>query len=118
MAVNQFEFDAYGRVLRKAFHHSVDRRGNGQALRAIGQAVAGADGYEWRDHRAPFDFEFENHMDTHQQSQLTGAGGLTGFLYITPSDRTTTEGVPIAMHGDCTENPDGCTVAVSNPFFD
>lgn len=82
----------------------------GMALVVAIPAVAGADGYEWRDHRAPFDFEFGNHMDTHQQSKLTGTGGLTGFLYITPGDTTTPDGAPIAMHGDCSKNPDGCTV--------
>lgn len=82
----------------------------GMALIVAIPAVAGADGYEWRDHRAPFDFQFGNHMDTHQQSKQTGAGGLTGFLYITPGDRTTNDGLPIAMHGDCTKKPGGCTV--------
>jgi hypothetical protein len=82
----------------------------GLALVVAIPAVAGADGYKWRDHKAPFDFVFGNHMDTHQQAQLTGMDGITGFLYITPSDRTTADGVPIAMHGDCTKNPDGCTV--------
>ena len=28
-----------------------------------------ASSYPWRDHRRPFDFEFSNHFDTHQQSQ-------------------------------------------------
>lgn len=82
----------------------------GLALVVAIPAVAGADGYEWRDHRAPFDFKFGNHIDTHQQSQLTANKGLTGFLYITPSGATTAEGVIIAKHGDCTKNPEGCTV--------
>lgn len=73
-------------------------------------AGAGANGYEWRDHQKPFDFLFGNHIDTHQQSHLTGRTGLNGFLYITPGDETTEDGVPIAMHGDCSMNPDGCTV--------
>lgn len=76
----------------------------------FGQTGAGAAGYEWRDHEAPFDFVFENHIDTHQQSTLTGGSGLRGFLYITPSGETTEERVPIAEHGDCTGNPEGCTV--------
>ncbi len=66
--------------------------------------------YEWRDHEAPFDFEFGNHIDTHQQSRLTGKSGLTGFLYITPGDETNADGVVIAKHGDCTTRPEGCTV--------
>jgi len=80
------------------------------AIVALIPAAASAAGYEWRDHRAPFDFEFGNHIDTHQQSMVTGKSGLTGFLYITPSDQTTDDGVPIAKHGDCTVNPHGCTV--------
>lgn len=66
--------------------------------------------YEWRNHRAPFDFEFGNHIDTHQQSQQTGKSGLVGFLYITPGDETNSDGVVIAKHGDCTTKPEGCTV--------
>lgn len=73
-------------------------------------AGAGATGYAWRDHEAPFDFVFANHIDTHQQTQLTGNGGLTGFLYITPGEETTEGGVPIAKHGNCSQNPEGCTV--------
>ena len=73
-------------------------------------ATVGAAGYEWRDHRAPFDFTFGNHIDTHQQSMTAGNGGLTGFLYITPGNETTDDGTPIAMHGDCSQNPTGCTV--------
>lgn len=71
---------------------------------------AGASGFEWRDHEAPFDFLFGNHIDTHQQSQLTGTSGLSGFLYITPGEETTEDGVPIAKHGDCSQNPESCTV--------
>lgn len=71
---------------------------------------AGANGYEWRDHEAPFDFTFGNHIDTHQQTQLTGGGKLTGFLYVTPSEDTNDDGVPIVMHGDCTTSPETCQV--------
>lgn len=73
-------------------------------------AGAGAAGFEWRDHRAPFDFVFDNHIDTHQQSKLTDGSGLRGFLYITPTGEATDDGTPIAKHGDCSENPDDCTV--------
>lgn len=82
----------------------------GLALVVAIPAAADADGYKWRDHRAPFDFEFGNHIDTHQQSKITGNGGLTGFLYITPGDAITDDGVPIAKHGDCTKDSEGCTV--------
>jgi hypothetical protein len=46
-----------------------------------GAAVAGQ-GHAWRDHAAPFDFEFGNHIDTHQQS-LVRNDMLQGFFYIT-----------------------------------
>lgn len=82
------------------------------ALAAVVLAPVGlsASGFEWRHHAAPFDFLFDNHIDTHQQSQLTGTSRLVGFLYITPSGETTDAGLPIAMHGDCSQKPDGCTV--------
>lgn len=72
-------------------------------------AAAAASGYEWRDHAAPFTFEFGNHIDTHQQTLLED-GHLEGFLYITPTGEVNDDGVPIAKHGDCTKNPEGCTV--------
>ncbi len=71
---------------------------------------AGAKGYEWRHHAAPFDFLFGNHIDTHQQSLLADDAVLEGFLLITPSGETTDAGVPIVMHGNCSTNPEGCTV--------
>ena len=61
-------------------------------------AGAAAGGYEWRDHAAPFDFEFGNPFDDHQQSRLTGKTGLTGFLYIAPTGDDV-DGVPIVEHG-------------------
>ena len=82
----------------------------GLALSLSVPAAVSAAGYEWRDHRSPFDFGFGNHIDTHQQSKLAGDSALTGFLYITPSDQTNGDGVPMAMHGDCSVNPEGCTV--------
>lgn len=64
-------------------------------------AGAAAAGYEWRDHDAPFDFEFGNHFDAHQQSKLTGKRGLTGFLYVTPTGDES-DGNPIVEHGTST----------------
>ncbi len=69
-----------------------------------------ASSYRWRDHASPFDFLFGNHIDTHQQTKTTGAHFLNGFFYITFTGEETTDGVPIATHGDCTTNPDECTV--------
>jgi hypothetical protein len=76
----------------------------------VGVAAVAVAGYEWRDHAAPFDFEFGNHIDTHQQTQEVGKGQLTGFLYITPSDKVTDQGITIAKHGDCEQDAEGCTV--------
>ena len=64
-------------------------------------AGAAAAGYEWHDHDAPFDFIFGNDFDKHQQSTLTGKSGLTGFLYITPTEDER-DGIPIVEHGTST----------------
>ena len=67
-----------------------------------------AESYRWNDHRSPYTFTFNNHFDTHQQTQEIGKNGLTGFFYITIFDED--NGIPVADHGDCEENPEGCTV--------
>lgn len=78
-------------------------------LVTAGTAVA-TDGYPWRGHAAPFDFEFGNHIDTHQQS-LTRNDMLQGFFYVTLQDRIDPgTGLPVATHGNCMANPDGCSV--------
>lgn len=63
-------------------------------------ALSWAQGLPWRDHAAPFDFLFGNHIDTHQQSKLV-KGELQGFLYITYTGEVV-DGVPVARH--CDEN--------------
>lgn len=79
-------------------------------LLALGAQTALAEGYEWRDHAAPFDFLFGNHIDTHQQS-LTRNDMLQGFFYVTLQDRIDPgTGLPVATHGNCMANPDGCSV--------
>ncbi|WP_420643031.1 hypothetical protein [Candidatus Leptofilum sp.] len=68
-----------------------------------------AAGYAWNDHAAPYDFLFGNHIDTHQQSKVTGNGRLNGFLYnVFIGDEV--NGVPVAKHGDCTVQAEECTV--------
>jgi len=66
------------------------------------------EGYPWQDVRqAPFDFEFENMIDTHQQSMLlnkkdqSNEGRLQGFIYIHYTGEYTEEGIPIARKADC-----------------
>lgn len=78
-------------------------------LFVTGTAYA-ASSYAWRDHATPFDFLFGNHIDTHQQTKKAGENNLNGFFYITYTGETTPDGVPIAMHGDCTMHPENCTV--------
>ncbi len=82
--------------------------------------IAQADGYKWRDHAPPFDFLFENHIDTHQQSTIVGKRGgrddgsseeegqLQGFFYIRYTGEVN-QGYPEARHGDCNATLD-CTV--------
>ncbi len=73
-------------------------------------AAVAATGYGWNDHAAPFDHLFGNHIDTHQQS-LTRGDMLQGFFYITLQDQVDPgTGLPVATHGNCMENPDGCSV--------
>lgn len=68
-----------------------------------------AAGYAWRDHAAPYNFLFGNHIDTHQQSKVLRNGQLNGFLYIVYTGEEM-DGVPAAMHGDCTMQPEACAV--------
>jgi hypothetical protein len=73
------------------------------------QAVA-TKSYPWRNHAAPYDFEFGNAIDSHQQS-LTKDGMLQGFFYIDyTGDVDATSGLPIAEHGDCTSDDVDCEV--------
>jgi len=65
---------------------------------AVGVQAAG---HPWKAHAAPYDFVFENEFDTHQQTRRTQAGGLSGFLYIKYTGAMTTDGLPVAHHGDC-----------------
>ncbi len=58
-------------------------------------------GYPWQDHKkAPFDFEFGNMIDTHQQSKLKKEK-LQGFIYIYYTGEYTENGIPIARKADC-----------------
>ena len=78
-------------------------------LLGTGTALAGTS-YPWRDHARPFDFLFDNHIDTHQQGKVLGNGGYKGFFYIKYTGELTPEGVPVAEHGNCSLTPDECTV--------
>jgi hypothetical protein len=62
-----------------------------------------AQGLGWRDNAFPFDFVFENHFDTHQQSMVTHGQKLIGFFYIRYTGAQTGQGVPVAVHTNGTE---------------
>lgn len=60
---------------------------------------ANAGGYPWKDHAKPFDFQFGNHIDDHQQTRIKSNGELFGFLYVTFTGEEI-EGIPVAEHCD------------------
>ena len=72
--------------------------------------TAAAAGYAWKNHAPPFDFLFGNHIDTHQQSKVSSKGKLVGFFYIRFTGETTDDGIPFAMHANCSQVQDECTV--------
>jgi hypothetical protein len=73
------------------------------AVVALGAAgAAGATGYPWRNHAAPYDFVFGNEIDTHQQTRKAADGDLAGFLYVHYTGETTSDGLPVAVHENCT----------------
>ena len=59
-----------------------------------------AAGWPWQDHARPFDFEFGNHFDTHQQSRVAGNDKLVGFFYIVFTGYDEEEDLPVAEHSD------------------
>ena len=76
-------------------------------LLIISVLLAGAGGAQAQglSHNPPFDFEFGNHIDTHQRTQIKERGGnpvsLFGFFYIFfTDDIDTASGLPIARHPD------------------
>lgn len=69
-----------------------------------------AEGLPWKDHEAPFDFMFENHIDSHQQIQVLPDGSLFGYLYITFTGEKNADGVPIAEHKNCNDEGVDCSV--------
>ena len=63
---------------------------------------------EWKGHAPPFDFLFDNHFDTHQQTKLGSDGELSGALFIIfTGDTDPVSGLPIAKHPeDCASDVD------------
>ena len=64
------------------------------ALFAFSGVNAG-DMYPWRNHAAPYPFQFGNDIDTHQQSRLRVDGSLWGFLYIRYTGVVTADGLSL-----------------------
>lgn len=56
-----------------------------------------AAGYPWSNHAHPYDFEFGNSFDSHQQSKISG-DRLEGFFYITYTGFYVGD-LPEATHG-------------------
>ena len=77
-------------------------------LLSAGSALA--TGYPWQDHANPFDFLFDNHIDTHQQSKTMGNDQLKGFFYIKFTGDVSEDGYPVAEHANCSDVPDDCSV--------
>lgn len=75
-------------------------------------SAAAADLYPWRNHAAPFAFQFQNDIDTHQQTRRTRDGSLFGFFYIQFTGVVTSDRYRVATHVDCNAAPD-CTVGWS-----
>lgn len=72
----------------------------------VASAIAAAQGYPWRNHEPNYPFVFGNAFDTHQQTRLTLAGGLAGFLYVRYIGAITADGYPVAQHADCNQAND------------
>ena len=75
-------------------------------------SVSQAGGLKWRDQRAPFDFIFGNHIDTHQQTMVLPRGELFGYLYVEFTGEYTDDGYPIAKHVDCYNESAECTIGL------
>ena len=72
-------------------------------------ALADDDVAEWRDHAAPFDFRFDNHIDTHQETKLGADGELSGALFIIfTGEIDPVSGLPIARHPRGAERAEDC----------
>lgn len=72
--------------------------------------AAAADLYPWRNHAAPFNFLFENEIDTHQQTRQTQDRTLFGFFYIQFTGVVTKDLYRVATHVDCNAATSDCTV--------
>ncbi len=67
-------------------------------------------GMPWKNHQSPFDFLFNNHIDTHQQLMVLPDGSLLGYLYVSFTGKTNQDGIPIAQHKNCNGKGVKCSV--------
>ena len=81
----------------------------GMILCSLTSAATATDFYPWRNHAAPFAFQFGNEIDSHQQTRQTRDGSLFGFFYIRFTGVVTRDRYGVATHVDCNAYPD-CTV--------
>ena len=98
---------------RLAPRTAVRRRTVSRSLIAAALAAAllplAAGAASWRDHAAPYIFEFGNDIDTHQQTFLQKKGELVGFFYVKFTGDVTTDGLRVARHVNCSMEGAGCT---------
>ena len=83
------------------------------SLSGVSAAKADGIGRTWKNHAAPYDFMFENLIDTHQQMKLRSDGTLHGWIYIQVVEEENPyapAGVPIARRADCTNPALDCRV--------
>ena len=74
----------------------------------LGLAAHAAEPYPWGQRQAPFDFQFGNEIDTHQDA-VARDGSIFGFFYVRFTGLVTQDGYPVATHVDCSTMPD-CSV--------
>lgn len=66
-------------------------------------------GYPWREHAMPFDYEFVNLIDNHQQTRQLQNDTLVGFIYIRFTGEEI-DGIPVAVRADCDDPTLDCRV--------
>ena len=76
-------------------------------------ALGDDDVEEWQSHAAPFDFVFDNHIDTHQETKLDKDGELSGAFYIIFTGETDpVSGLPVARHPRGAGHAEDCATDV------
>lgn len=81
----------------------------GLTLCLAASAAVATDLYPWRNHAAPFSFQFGNEIDGHQQTRQTRDGSLFGFFYVRFTGVVTRDRYGVAAHVNCNAFSD-CTV--------